>query len=95
MALTALQSVKASLKEQAPGDNHDTSQSQSELFAFGPGFEETLNKLVEMMQSKIDGLHVRHIGLHPVPESPRKLTMVHFLQALVFSAVKYEHLKQL
>ncbi|GLB34519.1 hypothetical protein LshimejAT787_0200840 [Lyophyllum shimeji] len=69
MALQALRTVRASLKEMPASDNPE---SQSELFALGPEFEETLDKMVDMMQSKADGP-----------------------QALAFSGVKYEHLKQL
>ena len=72
-ALKALQSVKTSLKELSPSDDH----------ASGSDFEETLDKLVGMMQSKVDGPQVRHIGHHLVPQSTLKIH--HFFCRLFLS----------
>lgn len=61
MALAALQSVKMCLKEITPSDNEDDTQLQSELLPFGSEFEDMLDTMLEMMQSKVDGPQVRHV----------------------------------
>jgi hypothetical protein len=64
-ALTSLQSVKTSLKEITVAKEPDVTnglQSQGELVVFGSDFEEVLDGMLEMMQSKLDGPHVRHVG---------------------------------
>jgi hypothetical protein len=60
MAYNSLVNVKSMLfREDASADL----QSQENLITFEPDFEETLAKMLEMMQSKLDGPQVRHIPL--------------------------------
>lgn len=93
MALTALQSVKTCLKEITPSDKDDDAQSQSELLPFGSEFEDTLDKMLEMMQLKVGGPQVRYVNVRSVLRI--KLQTHHFLQALSFSSVKYKDLQRL
>lgn len=74
IALTALKSVKASL---APRDNPDVdapqpSPSECELIALGFEFEETLDRMVAMMQSKVDGPQVCYYTLDPLALTSRE-----------------------
>jgi hypothetical protein len=60
MAYNSLVNVKSMLfREDASADL----QSQENLITFDPDFEDTLAKMLEMMQSKLDGPQVRHIPL--------------------------------
>jgi hypothetical protein len=60
MAYNSLVNVKSMLfREDASADL----QSQENLITFDLDFEETLAKMLEMMQSKLDGPQVRHIPL--------------------------------
>lgn len=69
MAYQSLISVKSLLKTVTPTnetnevDASDDVQSQENLITFEPDFEETLAKMLEMMQSKLDGPKVRHFPL--------------------------------
>ena len=100
MALTALKSVKSSL---APRDNPNVDdaalpQSEPELFALGSEFEETLDKMVEMMQSKVDGPQVCYALDHLALTSREEIslqTQPFLLQSLSFSSARQHHLKAL
>ena len=66
MAYQSLISVKSLLKTVSATNEVDASddlQSQENLITFEPDFEETLAKMLEMMQSKLDGPQIRHIPL--------------------------------
>jgi hypothetical protein len=94
MALTALQSVKASLKEistMIDPEADDDPQSQDDLISFGSDFEQLLDRMLEMMQSKIDGPQVSMLRSFS-PFSSSSIPLANFLQALSFSGIKFEHL---
>lgn len=66
MAYQSLISVKSLLNTVSATNEVDASddlQSKENLITFEPDFEETLERMLEMMQSKLDGPQVRHIPL--------------------------------
>ena len=66
MAYQSLISVKSLLKTVSATNEVDASddlRSRENLITFEPDFEETLEKMLEMMQSKLDGPQVWHIPL--------------------------------
>ncbi|KAF8327639.1 hypothetical protein F5887DRAFT_1083685 [Amanita rubescens] len=86
MAYQSLISVNSLLKTVSATNEVDASdnlQSQENLITFEPDFEETLAKMLEMMQSKLDGPQVRHIPL------------ARLFQALSFSGMTEEALSKL
>ena len=91
MAYRSLISVKPLLKTVTATNEVDASddlQSQ-DLIAFEPDFEETLDKMLEMMKSKLDGPQVRRI---PLANSDLPCCL---LQALSFSGMTEEDLSKL
>jgi hypothetical protein len=60
IALAALKSVKSSLNQLSATTESDADdpQSQGDLTTFGSEFEDTVDKLLEMMQSKVEGPQV-------------------------------------